>query len=320
VDFFDNEKYFVKSSFQPDPDNRYISLMSDFIKSDHISIVLDNLKTAEAIEDAADARDLPGMADIDSSLLLFCKEIKERDTVCLSGECADEIFGGYPWYHDTDILFCDSFPWSTSTEFRKKLFNRPFIGSDCDDFVKAEYQKTLAFSDYLDADDALNRRMREMFALNFYSFMQTLLDRKDRMSMYNGLEVRVPFCDYRLVEYAFNMPWEYKSLNGREKGVVREAFKGILPDEIVHRKKSPYPKTFSPVFLDYVKNMAWRLCHDTKSVLYELVNKDFLRQLYDDKIRIQSPWYGQLMRGPQVFAYLVQIDCFFKKFNLKIVD
>lgn len=315
VDYKDNDKYFVKNSFQPDADNQYISTMSEFIGSNHINIALDSLEVAKSLDEAQDARGLPGMADIDSSLLLFCREIKKHNTVCVSGECADEIFGGYPWYHNREILFTPTFPWSNSVALREKLFNPPFNAGGVE-FVDYHYQKTVKAADVSGVTDPYERRMREMFQLNFYWFMQTLLDRKDRMSMYSGLEVRVPFCDHRLVEYAYNMPWKYKALYGREKGVVREAFKDMLPDEIVWRKKSPYPKTFNPVFLSYVKERATKLVYNKTSPLYGLVNKKFFDEL--ETVDMPAPWYGQLMRLPQIYAYLIQLDGFLKAFHIEI--
>ncbi len=319
VDYQDNGKYFEASGYQPDADGRYIELMSKAIGSRHVNVVLDNLDVAKSVAEAVVARDLPGMGDVDSSLLLFARKVKENHTVCLSGECADEIFGGYPWYHNEELLFCDTFPWARSIELRKLLFNAEFIGADADMFVDNEYERTLALTDCLDSDDRLNRRIHEMFTLNFFWFMQTLIDRTDRMTAFAGLETRVPLCDYRLVEYAYNMPWEYKSLAGREKGVMREAFKGILPNDIIARKKSPYPKTFNPLFTDYVKKEAARLVYDKKSVLFELINKRNFELFFGGALRLAHPWYGQLMREPQVFAYLIQLDAFFNNFKLDIV-
>lgn len=236
VDYKDNQKYFSKNIFQPNSDKDYIKIMVDEIKSNHHEVLLENAELAEHLDEALIARDLPGMADIDSSLLLFCREIKKDFTVAVSGECADEIFGGYPWYHNKDILFEDTFPWSRSLDIRQGILKNGFLQNG-EYYVKQKYIDTINETDVLPNDSNLNKRMRQMFMLNINWFMQTLLDRKDRMSMYNGLEVRVPFCDHRIVEYAYNIPWEIKSFKGREKGIVREAMRGLLPDEILWRKK-----------------------------------------------------------------------------------
>ncbi|MDR2266896.1 MAG: asparagine synthase (glutamine-hydrolyzing) [Christensenellaceae bacterium] len=319
VDYLDNDKYFIPNAFQPDCDNKYIEIMSRYVGSNHSSVVLDLPDVVEALYDACDARTSPGMADIDASLLLFCREIKKHDTVCLSGEGADEIFGGYPWYHNKEILFCDALPWSSSIDARSELFRTEVIGKDADEFVYNEYKKIISMCSYIDDESVYERRLREMFVLNIYGFLQTLLDRKDRMSMYNGLEVRVPFCDFRIVEYAFNMPWKFKSHNSREKGIVREAFKSELPHEIINRKKSPYPKTHNPAFMSAVTTRVMEIMKDRSSAIYNLVNVDYINSLIQKRQEISKPIYGQLMNTPQVVAYLVQLEYFIQHNKLTII-
>ena len=160
--------------------------------------------------------------------------------------------------------------------------------------------------------------MREMFVLNLNWFMQTLLVRKDVMSMESSLEVRVPFCDYRIVEYAYNMPWAIKSYNNREKGILRKAFENQLPEIITWRKKSPYPKTHNPVYLQCVRNMAAAVLEDKASPLWDMVNPQAVKDLIDNPDTLSEPWYGQLMRGPQVLAYIVQIYAWMKKYDVDI--
>ncbi|MDR0697136.1 MAG: asparagine synthase (glutamine-hydrolyzing) [Christensenellaceae bacterium] len=316
VDYMDNEKFFSRNFFQPDSDNSYIDIASKYINSKHKKILLDSIDVAHALEIACDARSTPGMADIDSSLLLFCKQIKKNHTVCLSGEGADEVFGGYPWYLDESILFKDTFPWANSIKLRKKLFNSDLIGMDADEFVANEYRNVIAKADSLDTDNVYDRRMREMYVLNIYGFLQTLLDRKDRMSMYSGLEVRVPFCDYRIVEYGYNMPNKFKFLNGREKGIVRAAFKNDIPSAIVKRKKNPYPKTHNPVFLEKVLVKLRSIISNKNCALLSFVNIEFLNEMIKNSKQSTHYWYGQLMTTPQIFAFLIQIEYFIKKFDL----
>ncbi|MFR1708315.1 MAG: asparagine synthase (glutamine-hydrolyzing) [Clostridium sp.] len=318
VDYADNEKYFKKNIFQPDSDMEYIKLMSNYIGSNHKEVILQNYDLAKALEEAVDARDLPGMADIDSSLLLFCREVKENFTVAISGECADEIFGGYPWYHNREILFESSFPWSRTLDIRNNILKDGII-RDGGEYVHDRYNDTINNTDKLPTDSILDARMREMFMLNINWFMQTLLDRKDRMSMYSGLEVRVPFCDYRIVEYAYNMPWSIKSLDGREKGIVREAMKGILPDKVLWRKKSPYPKTHNPIYMDIVSNRVKDILRDNNSIVSQLLNHQTVDEIIDNPYALTTPWYGQLMRTPQVLAYIIQVDYWIKKNNIDII-
>ena len=316
VDYKDNDKYFKSSVFQPNKDSDYINLISDYIDSDHHNIILNNTDVADSLIESTFARGVPGFTDIDSSLLLFCREIVKKHKVALSGECADEIFGGYPWYHREEILFEETFPWSRTTDVRHSILKNGFL-KHSDEYVKNAYDETIASTDFLDTDSRLEKRMRQMFMLNMNWFMQTLLARKDAMSMQASLEVRVPFCDYRIVEYAYNMPWSIKSYNGREKGILRKAFENELPDIITWRKKSPYPKTFNPEYVQAVSKMALCVLEDKSCVLNEMINKSSIMSLIENPDSLSEPWYGQLMRGPQVLAYLVQIYAWIRRYNVQ---
>lgn len=318
VDYDDNDKYFQKSLFQPTPDSEFIGLISSAINSNHKNVVISNTDLFDALYDATDARDLPGMTDVDSSLLLFCKEVRKDFTVAVSGECADELFGGYPWYHNRDILFEDTFPWSRSLDVRRKILKKGFLKNG-DEYVRQRYLDTCNSTDKLSTDSDTDKRMREMFMLNLNWFMQTLLDRKDRMSMYNGLEVRVPFCDYRIVEYAYNIPWSIKAMNNREKGIVRAAFAGLLPDEIVWRKKSPYPKTHNPLYFKLASAKVREILDNNTSPIREMLDKNGIDEIIGNPDSISSPWYGQLMRAPQILAYIIQLDYWFRTKKIEIV-
>ena len=319
VDYRDNDKYFTKSIFQPNSDNSYIDQMVDFLGTHHHRVVLEPEALCAALLPATDARALPGMADVDSSLLLFCAAVKRGGTtVCLSGECADELFGGYPWYHREEILFEDTFPWSRSVGLRLGLLT-PDAVRNGEEFVRQHYRDTCDRAPKLSSDNKKAARMREMFVLNLDWFMATLLDRKDRMSMYSGLEVRVPFCDHRIVEYAYNMPWDFKSLDGREKGIVRRAFADELPKDIVFRKKSPYPKTFHPVYTRLCADYVRRIFADPNATAASLFDHSAVQKLMQRPESLAEPWFGQLMRTPQIFAYIIQLDRWFRHYHVKIV-
>lgn len=317
VEYRDNQKYFEKSLFQPTRDYEYIKMMVKNADTKHNEVILDNELLADALYDSVEARDLPGYVDVDSSLLLFCREIKKDYTVALSGECADELFGGYPWYHNRDILFEDCFPWSRSQDIRRFILKDGVLKNG-EEYVRQRYLDTINSAPKLKSDSETDRRMREMFYLNFYWFMQCLLERKDRCSMFSGLEVRVPFCDYRLAEYAYNMPWELKAYNGREKGIVRKAFEDVLPKEITWRKKSPYPKTHNPV---YFKKCAERvnIILKKKNTLTDLLDKKAVKSIIENPDSIKEPWYGQLMKAPQILAYIIELDYWFEKYKVEIV-
>ena len=318
VNYVDNQKYFQKSLFQPNSDEEFIDIMTEHVGSNHHQVILENTNLYNALFDSVDARDLPGMVDVDSSLLLFCREVKKDFTVALSGECADELFGGYPWYHNKEILFEECFPWSRSQDIRRSILKDGILPHG-EEYVHERYLNTVRQTDSLPTDTPFQKRMREMFTLNFNWFMQTLLDRKDRCSMYNGLEVRVPFCDHRIVSYAYNMPWELKALNNREKGIVREAFSDLLPESIVWRKKSPYPKTHNPLYFKLACDGAIKVINDKNSPLNYFLNQEGVWDIIHNPEGISSPWYGQLMKAPQILAYIAQIDYWLKKYKVQII-
>ncbi|WHH57115.1 asparagine synthase (glutamine-hydrolyzing) [Petroclostridium sp. X23] len=321
IDYVDNDKYFRPSVFQPNSDASWIKKVSDFLGTTHHNIVIDTPQLVEALKRAVTARDLPGMADVDSSLYLFSCEVKKDATVALSGECADEIFGGYPWFYREELLNSDVFPWMRSTNERLGILMPGILGNmNGAEYVRQRYQDTLAEVPALPGEATQEHRRREMMYLNLKWFMTTLLDRKDRMSMATGLEVRVPFCDHRIVEYVWNIPWEMKFYKEREKGLVREALTGILPDDVLWRKKSPYPKTHNPNYMKAVKNWLQQILDDTSSPLLQLINKQRVQEIVDSEgAAFGVPWFGQLMTGPQLMAYLIQADVWMKKYKVKLI-
>ena len=319
VGYQDNKKYFHATHFQPSPDAPYIRTMNQFLNAQHTWVTLDSEALAAALLEAVDARDLPGMADVDSSLLLFCREIRKTATVALSGECADEIFGGYPWYRDKTVRERYGFPWAQSTAYRVSFFKpEVFGGIDPAAYIDEGYRATLEQTSIRPGLDPLEQRMRQMFALNFNWFMQTLLDRKDRMSMYSGLEVRVPFCDYRIAEYLYSVPWEYKDYEGHEKGLLRQAMQGVLPTEVLWRKKSPYPKTWNPAYLNAVSAMLRSAMQDPDAPLLRIAKRAALEQLLTAS-ETATPWYGQLMTTPQTIAWFVQLNYWLQKYRVELV-
>ena len=320
VDYVDNDKNFVKSDFQPNSDNYYINLMTENSYSSNQKVVLDTPDLAKYLEDAMIARDVPGMADVDSSLLLFCKTVKQEQTVVLMGECADEIFGGYPWFFRKDALESGTFPWSIAIKERQHILN-PSIAKEVNlqDYIDYRYNESLSEVEILDSDSKETAEKRKISYLTINWFMQTLLERTDRMGMYNGLEIRVPFCDYRLAEYMWNVPWEMKALNGREKGLLRYVCKNFLPKEIVERKKSPYPKTHNPTYLAKIKGMLSDIMSDSNAPINYLLNRDYILEILEtDGKAFSRPWFGQLMTGPQLMAYLCQVNMWLERYEPEI--
>jgi len=190
---------------------------------------------------------------------------------------------------------------------------------DLKEYVDFRYHESLSEVEILDTDSKETAEKRKISHLTINWFMQTLLDRSDRMAMYNGFELRVPFCDYRLAEYVWNIPWEIKALGGREKGLLRYIARDFLPAEIVDRKKSPYPKTHNPTYLSKVKSMLSDIMKDKNAPINSLLNRNFILDILNtDGKTFSRPWFGQLMTGPQLMAYLYQVNIWLEKYQPKI--
>lgn len=316
VDYADNDKNFTSGKFQPERDNDYIEIMRKYISSNHHWTVLDPEDLISSLETATLARDLPGMGDVDISLLVFCRQIKEHVDVALSGECADEIFGGYPWFYRTDNLPLKSFPWAENTDFRASFINKAHR-IRADEYVFDHLQAGLAQCDILPECSDIDRQNKKMTWLNQNWFMQTLIDRNDRMSMHSGLEIRAPFCDPRIASYLYAVPWSYKNYAQREKGLLRFAMEDIVPYTILWRKKSPYPKTYDPRYTQIVKDMLANVLNDQSAPLWDILDRDSVSKLMFNEL--PQPWYGQLMKGPQTIAYMLQINIWMKAYKVSIV-
>lgn len=321
VDYVDNDKNFVKSDFQPNSDNYYIDIMKNAFGTNHHAIVLDTPELAQYLKDAMIARDFPGMADVDSSMLLFCKNIKNYASVALSGECSDELFAGYPWFFRDDALNSGTFPWSIAINERQNLLNENISKEiDLKNYIDFRYNESISEVEFAKNDSEETKQKRVISYLTINWFMQTLIDRADRMSMHSGLELRVPFCDYRLAGYMWNVPWEMKAYKGREKGLLRHVVKDLLPKEIVERKKSPYPKTHNPSYLKAVKEMLTEIMKDTNAPINNLLNRSYILDiLQTDGKAFTRPWFGQLMTGPQLMAYLCQVNMWLEMYKPEII-
>lgn len=316
-DFTDNDKYFVSNSFQPSQDRPYVDIMVNYIKSDHHYLECDNGNLYSRLYNSVDIRDLPTMADVDSSMLYFCEQVKPYYKVVLTGECADEIFGGYPWFHKQECFDANTFPWSMDISSRKAVLKDDLIHElHMEDYIKNAYECTLKETPRLNGEDTTEARRREISYLNIRWFMQTLLDRMDRSSMYSGLEARVPFADIRIMQFMYNVPWNMKCRNGVEKSLLRNSVKGLLPDKILFRKKSPYPKTYDPAYENLLANNLIEVIEDASSPINRFVDKKKIYSFINEKKDYGKPWFGQLMAGPQMIAYLLQFNYWLVKFKL----
>lgn len=318
-DFTDNEKYFKANSFQPSMDRPFVDQMVGYLHSDHHYLECENRVQADLLYESVDAHDLPCMADVDSSLLYFCGEVAKSHKVVLTGECADEVFGGYPWFHKDNFLNCNTFPWTPDLSPRKQLLNKELLQTlDMDTYVKNAYETAISEISILPGETDIETNRRRIGYLNIRFFMQTLLNRMDRTSMHSGLEARVPFADRSLVDYVFNIPWEMKAKNGVVKNVLRQAARALLPESVLFRKKSPYPKTYHPYYEQLLTARLQERLAQADCPLLPLLNLNAVAQFLESPKDYGSPWYGQLMAGPQMIAYLLQTDYFLRKYHVSI--
>ncbi len=320
VGYRDNKKYFHATKFQPGADAPYIRKMNDFLHARHHWVTLDTPELVPALYAAVDARDLPGMADVDASLLVFCRHIKPHATVALSGECADEIFGGYPWYRDPTVRERYGFPWAQSTAYRASFIKPGVLGGiDPAAFVDERYRATLAQTSVRPGLPAAEQRMRQMMNLNFKWFMQTLLDRKDRMSMYSGLRgsrsvLRLPHCGVSLLG-----PMGVQGLSRAGKGpparghARRAARRGSVAAQKPVPQKRGTPATWLP------SAELRTVLNNPAAPLLRIIRADALETLLASGADNPIPWYGQLMTTPQTIAWFLQLNYWLAKYKVELV-
>lgn len=319
-DFKDNNKYFQSNAFQPSQDRPWVEKMVEYTGSNHHFLECNNTDLIDYLFKAVDARDLPCMADVESSMLYFCSQVVSYNKVTLTGECADEIFGGYPWFHKKEFFEADQFPWSVHMEPRKVLLSDEVLRElPMDEYAHAAYEKTISETPVLSGETPEEKRRREISYLNLRWFMVTLLDRMDRTSMYSGLEARVPLADHRIVEYVWNIPWTMKCPDGIVKGLLRHAGEGKLPAEVLWRRKSPYPKTYDPTYETLLGNRLKEILADPQAPIRQLLDTVKVYDFLNSPSDYGKPWYGQLMAGPQMLAYMIQVNYWLKKYNVQLV-
>ena len=312
-----NRENFHSTLFQPQGDDAFAVYAAEYLGTEHTVLTESTENVAKYLYDAVSARDMPGQADIDSSLVWYCEQIKKRHTVVLSGECADEIFGGYPWFYRPEMLYSDFFPWIHEPMLRAQLFDEGVAHSQQGyEFISQCYKDSIASCPLSPSDSSSMRTSRAATWLSVNYFMASLLERKDRMSMYSGVEVRVPFADHRVLEFVYNVPWEIKFEKDVEKALLRRAMSDILPPRILTRKKSPYPKTHNPRYTELVTDML-KSRLDRNGFLKSALRTDKLNALLSGE---NTTWFGQLMGTPQLIAWLIQLDYWFEKYNVEYTD
>lgn len=316
VDYFGNERDFRANAFRPELDAPYVRLAVQALGTQHRTVTLEAGDLAAAMSRAVALRGFPGMADIDSSLLLFAREIARHGRYVVSGECGDEVFGGYPWFRGDAPM--DGFPWSGSMELRESLL----LPEAREALKLGEYARDVFETRRAAADPGPEyapgeRRLKAMQKLCFEYFMTNLQERAVCMCGGAGVRVLTPLCDDRLVRYVYNVPWEMKFMGGQEKGLFRAAVRDLLPERLLRRRKSPYPKTCSPEFSRIVRGMAFRLAADRDAPIFRVIDRRRVAELAEGELNpADTPWFGQLMAGPQLLGYLWQVNRWMKERNV----
>jgi len=326
IDFEGNTNNFKGTDYQPTRDSDFVKIMVDKFKFNHTNLTFTTEELYDNLKDAMLAREMPGMADIDSSMLVFLKKIKDSgcETI-LSGECSDEIFGGYPWYYKEHLINTSGFPWARSIDTRKNILNDRLVSNTyLEKYVMQTLNKTSENVVYNSGDINENTFRRTCYNTVKW-FMNTLVERTSRMSELACVEVRMPFADYRLFDYVYNVSAKYKLglIDGNdapiEKYILRKAFENELPTEIVYRKKSPFPKTYDPKYLEVLENEIKNIINKSTSPILEIINVKYLYEILETHgENLKENWFGQLMTYPQTLAYLTQINMWLEEYNVEV--
>lgn len=313
IDFVDHAKHFSPDATHLSLDTPWASRVAEHVGTDHRAVVVDSDELLENLLVPTMAHDKPGFGQVESSLYLFCKAIKRDATVALSGESADEVFGGYPWFFQPDAIKGNTFPWIPRGAGATRLLSAELLAKASPEaYVDRCYAKAIAEVPRLAGEPADEARRRELFFLNQTRFLPVVLDRKDRLSMAAGLEVRVPFCDYRLVEYVWNIPWSMKAVDDIEKGLLRRAFSDILPQDVLYRKKNPYPLSQNPRYFTAIRELFLQLIGDPNAAVRPFIEVAVLRAIAEQSAEHRNP------RLNMFFERILQIEGWLKKYRVEI--
>ncbi len=320
LDYEDNASHFLSGSYQPERDTPYVDQAVRIFGTDHTHIVLSVSSLADALEDAMRARGFPGMADIDSSLLLFARRMAQSTAHVISGECGDEVFGGYPWFNREELIERDSFPWSGSIDLRCRILKREIRDElNLSAYTADCWHDALARQEVLPDENARAAKLRQLQGICFEYFMSNLQERAAMLCADASLSVFTPFCDDRLVQYVYNVPWEMKRMGGQEKGLLRAAMCDLLPSALLTRKKSPFPKTHHPQYAALVAQRLRDVLSAPNAPILTLIDRDEVERIMcSDLSPVSTPWFGQLMSGAQMLAYLLQVNQWMEYYQIEV--
>ncbi|MBL0385988.1 asparagine synthase (glutamine-hydrolyzing) [Tumebacillus sp. ITR2] len=317
LQFVDEDRDFKANPLHRDLDAPWAKKVADSSETNHHIILLDSPELLQDIYEPMRARDLPATGDIETSLYTLFKRMKPDVTVALSGESADEVFGGYPWYYVQEMRNVNTFPWMAlgGGNIYDSMRGDVLARMNLAEYKAERYQQALSEVPRLAGESAEDARTREIFYLNITRFLSYMLDRKDRMSMAASLEVRVPFCDYRLVEYMWNVPWEMKFHGGVEKGLLRDAFSHVLPEDVVRRRKTAYPVTHNPNYINGVRAKVREIVEDSSSPIFDLYDREQVRKMayYD------GPVGSGFMSEKNYYDHIIQVDAWMREYKISLV-
>ena len=326
INYENNDEDFVANSYQQTKDSDFVKVMTKYLNTTHKNIIISDKDLFDNLYESVIARDMPGMADVDSSMYVFCREItKNNEKVVLSGECSDEIFGGYPWFYKEHLKNTKGFPWALSENLRESLIKPNILEKG----QITEYIKDIKINNLKNithiSHDPFENEFKEINYLTIKFFMNTLIERTDRMSMSNSLEIRVPYADHRIFEYVYNVDAKLRlGLRNNnstvcEKYILKQAFKNDIPTDITNRKKSPFPKTYSKKYLKMLEDKLLEILGNPNSRIHEILNTDYIKNLISTHgLELKENLFGQLMTYPQTLAFIIQIDFWLTTYNIEI--
>ncbi|MFC9222464.1 asparagine synthase (glutamine-hydrolyzing) [Streptomyces hygroscopicus] len=318
VDFVGGDIDFRASEFRPERDSPYALEAARYLGTEHrvIELSADELTRDDARGAVLRAHDLPlTFGDVDTSLHLLFRGVRQHSTIALSGESADEVFGGYLWFHDPAAIQAEMFPWLSRMQLiTPELLAPGFLAATRFEEYRADsYRQALGEVEHLPHEDARERRMREICHLNLTRWLPVLLDRKDRLSMAVGLEVRVPFCDHRLVEYVYNAPWDVKAPGGEPKGLLKRAAAGLVPRSVIERKKSPYPTTANRLYEKDLRSRVQALLAQRSAPVFQIVDANGLARIL---ARPEGYFNTQLRRNSMETA--LYLDTWMREYGITL--
>lgn len=313
LDFAGSDKHFKADLLHVSRDEPYVKIVAEYANTDHHTVIINHDQLTEHVFLPVEAHDLPALGEMEASLHLLFSEMKKNAAATLSGESADEVFSGYPWFHQDEFLFSGTFPWSAQIRYFKDVLNEEAIKTlQPEEHRNRRYQEAVSEVPKLDGETGIEEKQREMSYLFITRFLPFMLERKDRISMHNSFEARVPFSDYRLVQYLFNIPYSMKTVDKVEKSLLRRAFKGYLPEEVRTRKKSAYPSTTDPIYYQNIRKMLNELIEDPQAPVAVLLDKQKIRHISDNLFDKAPFEVGKMME------YILQVNKWMKDYNISL--